>query len=652
MSVFTSAKETRQLGAPIVALFRTAFARDPSPIELATLVPLVRDRVPLVTIAAQIVAGAEFTDHFGGLPLATRVDILSRNAFGLLPGECGDGRLVAEWTGTDAELLAVIAEAALARHAIPLLPGLAPGAAPDDEVAYDLWIREYDFQPVPASEPTREGPLVSLLMVAGDTEAEGVERSIASFQAQTYERWELCLAAQTLSPWSTRTIEALTQGEQRIRLIAKQSLWAAFDAAAGTLLGIVAPGDRLTPDALARVTAAFEPRIGMVFTDEDVEDASGRHSPRFKPGFSPDFLLDGDCIGRLAIVRRNILEEPTLRAAALTDRALACHAASRLAAASVRHLPFVALHRGVPGQPVTPDLFGGAVVEVPYPPALVTAIVLTKDRADLLAACVGGLLERTAYPRLELLLVDNGTTEPAALSLLAELEHRAHVRVLRRPGPFNFAALNNAAAASVSGGALLLLNNDVEVLNPAWLSEMVAQLARPGVGVVGARLLYPDRTIQHAGILLGPAGAATHVGRGASETATGFFGQLTGVRDFSAVTGACLAITVEMWRLVGGMDERFAVTWNDVDLCLRVRRAGLRVVWTPRATLIHRESATRGLEAADEAKLARFREEQALMRAEWGDALEHDPFLNANLLALDSGDLVLTRPRSALASRT
>ncbi len=646
MSVFASVKETRQLGAPIVALFRTAFARDPSPIELATLAPLVRDRVPLATIAADIVAGAEFRNRFGGLSLAARVQVMSCNAFGPTAEEWGDKQPVA---GTDAELLAVIADVALARHAIPLLPGLAPGTAPDDDVAYDLWVCEYDSTREPA--PACEGLLVSLLMAAGDTEAELVERTVMSLQAQTHQQWELCLAVRTLSPWSARTIAALTQDERRLRLIDEHDLWTAFDEATGSLLGILAPGDKLVPNALARITAAFGPEIGMVFTDEDVEDAGGRHSPRFKPGFSPDFLLDGDAIGRLAIVRRDLMTVPALRPTELTDRALACHAASCLSAASVRHLPFVALHRGQPGQPLTPDLFGGAVVARPDPPPLVTSIVLTKDHPEVLATCVQGLLERTAYPALELILVDNGTTEPAALALLAELERHPRVRVLRQPGPFNFAALNNAAAAGVTKGPLLLLNNDVEVLDPAWLSEMIAQLARPGVGIVGARLLYPDHTIQHAGIVLGPAGAATHVGRGASATATGYLGQLTGVRDFSAVTGACLAITAETWRLVGGMDERFAVTWNDIDLCLRVRRAGLRVVWTPRATLIHRESTTRGLEAADAAKLARFREEQALMRAEWGDTLEHDPFLNANLLALDSGELVLTKPRSALALR-
>lgn len=639
MSVFADLNEIRQLGTPLVGLFRTALARDPDPLEMDRLAPAIRAHEPLASVAGEITATPEFMSRYAGIDPATRTETFLRNAFGPATAGLDDTRRAAAWVGTDAELIALITDAALARKAIPLLPGLVPGAGPDDDVAYRLWVSEYDR---PAALP-HAGPdeqLVSLLMKAGDTEAEAAERSVASLTRQTYRQWELCLAARTISPWSQQTIEAIARDEPRVRLIDGYSLDAAYAATTGPLVGIMSPGDTLTPDALARVSDAFEPSIGLVFTDEDVEDASGRHSPRFKPGFSPDRPL---AIGGLAIVRRGALRP-------ISETALTVQAASHLASPQIRHIPIVALHRAGAPKPLEHDIFAGAPLALPQPPPPVTVIILTKDHPDLLAACTKGLLERTDYPALDLVLVDNGTTDSDALTLLAELEAREHVRVLHRPGPFNFAALNNEAARTVADGILLLLNNDIEILDPTWLGEMVAQLARPGVGIVGARLLYPDRTIQHAGILLGPAGAATHVGRGAPETATGYLGQLTGVRDFSAVTGACLAIEVETWNRIGGMDERFAVTWNDIDLCLRVRRAGLRVVWTPRATLIHKESTTRGLEIDDPAKLARFRQEQALMLAEWSEAFEHDPFLNPNLLALDSGHLVLTRPRQ-LASR-
>jgi GT2 family glycosyltransferase len=272
-------------------------------------------------------------------------------------------------------------------------------------------------------------------------------------------------------------------------------------------------------------------------------------------------------------------------------------------------------------------------------------MVPNRDRAGLLAACLSGVLERTDYPAVELLVVDNGSTEPDTLDLLARLCSDDRVRVLRRPGPFNFAALNNEAAAAARGSVLLVLNNDTEVREPGWLREMVAHAVRPDVGAVGAKLLYPDGRLQHGGILLGPRGAATHVGRGAPGNDPGYLGQLACTRDLSAVTAACLAIRADTWRAIGGMDERLAVTWNDIDLCLRVRAAGLRVIWTPYATLMHREGVTRGLEAESASRHARFLQEQALVHATWGESLDCDPFLNPNLLATEAGPLSLTRPR-------
>ena len=641
--VFTQFSEIRPLGAPVVALIRTAFGRDPSPPELARLVPLVRGRQPLAAVAAAITGSAEFTERFGGLSRAERADRLCRQAFADEGGQDrggADARRLAEWDGTDAELLAAVADAALTRGAIPLLPGLVPGAPPDDDIAYRLWVDEYDGPNRPLVPPSG-GPLVSLLMLAGDTEAEAVGRSVAALRAQNHPAWELCLAARTLSPWSAQTLAALAAGDPRIRRIEPVDLRAAAAAAEGPLLAVLQPGDQLAPDALARVTAAFETdAIRLVFTDEDVADASGRHSPRFKPGFSPD----QPAIGGLAVLRRDV----GLPDGELTEDGLAAHATARLRPEQVRHLPAVLLHRAEAPRPRAVLVSAGTPTSfaVPQPPPRVTAIVLTKDRPALLDACTAGLLDRTDYPALDLLLVDNGTADPAALARLAALEAHPRVRVLRRPGPFNFAALNNDAARHVDDGLLLLLNNDVEVEAPGWLGAMVAQLARPGIGIVGARLLYPDRTIQHAGILLGPGGTAIHVGRGAPETEPGYLGLLAETRDFSAVTGACLAIGLDTWRAVGGMDERLAVTWNDIDLCLRVRHAGGRVLATPRATLIHREAQTRGLEAADPQALARFREEARLALRLWPDAFAADPFLNANLVALDSGALALTRPRS------
>ncbi len=650
MSLFATLLETRQLGAPIVVLFRTALGRDPDVHEFADFATRLRDGATLPDLADSLLAAPEFQRRYGLLADQELADALCRNAFGSGHAATRMASFAAELGANHAELVAVVASAALAQRRIPLLPGLVPGAPPDDPVAYRLWIEEYD-QPdpaVPAALPPLAGPSISVAMAAGDTQAEAVAQTVGSLRSQAYADWELCLAARTLSPWSRDAIRRLADDEPRVRLIGPCSLRDALAAGTGALACLLAPGDRLPPLALRRCAEAFAacPNLMLVYTDEDVEQGGVRHSPRFKPGFSPDAAIEGEEIGQLALYRTTLLAE----VGGLPDgpepvRTLAQRAAIAAGPGRVRHVPGILCHRAEPPAPAGAGAMP-ARYALPSPEPLVTVIVLTKDRASLLNACVRGVLEQTDYGAVELLIVDNGSTDPEARSLLASLERRQGVRVLRRPEPFNFAALNNAAAAEAQGDILLLLNNDVEALQPNWLSEMVSHAVRADVGAVGARLLYPNGTVQHAGILLGPDGAATHVGRGAAPDDPGYLGQLARTRDLSAVTGACLAIRAPVWQAVGGMDERLAVTWNDVDLCLRVRSAGLRVIWTPHATLLHREAATRGLEADDPARAARFRAEQALMRESWGDALENDPFLNPNLIATEAGPLALTRPRN------
>ena len=635
---------------PVVGLFRTALGRDPDVHELASFATKLRDGAALPDLADELLATPEFQCRHGPLAGQELADALCRNAFGSGRAARHAASLAAELGAVQGELVAAVASAALTRRRIPILPGLVPGAPPDDPVAYRLWVEEYD-QPnpaVPAVLAPLAGPRISVAMAAGDTQAEAVVQTVESLRSQTYADWELCLAARTLSPWSREAIQRLADDEPRMRLIGPDALRDALAAGTGALACSLAPGDRLPPLALRRCAEAFAacPDLMLVYTDEDVGQGGVRHSPRFKPGFSLDAALEGEEIGQLALYRTALLAEVGGLPDGLAPvRALAQRAAIAAGPGRVRHVPGILCHRAEPPKPARAGASRPRYA-LPGPAPLVTVIILTKDRPGLLSACVRGVLERTDYGAVELLIVDNGSTDPEARSLLASLEQRKDVRVLRRPGPFNFAAFNNAAAGEARGDILLLLNNDVEALQPGWLGEMVCHAVRADVGAVGARLLYPDGTVQHAGILLGPDGAATHVGRGATPDDPGYLGQLARTRDLSAVTGACLAIRSSVWQAVGGMDERLAVTWNDVDLCLRVRSAGLRVIWTPHATLLHREAATRGLEADDPARAARFRTEQALMRDLWGDALDNDPFLNPNLIATEAGPLALTRPRN------
>ncbi|HTO99095.1 MAG TPA: glycosyltransferase, partial [Myxococcales bacterium] len=232
---------------------------------------------------------------------------------------------------------------------------------------------------------------------------------------------------------------------------------------------------------------------------------------------------------------------------------------------------------------------------------------------------------------------------PETLDYLASLERRRVARVLRFDAPFNFSALNNFAAAQATGAVLGLLNNDIEALEEGWLEEMVSQAMRPDIGAVGARLLYPDRTVQHAGVVVGIGGVASHPHKRARSDDPGYAGRAQLVQDVSAVTAACLLVRSETFHRVGGFDEAFPVAFNDVDFCLRVRQLGLRNLWTPFATLIHHESKSRGSDEVSRGKRARFRSEYQLMRSRWGEALLNDPAYSPNL-TLEADDFSFAWP--------
>jgi GT2 family glycosyltransferase len=291
---------------------------------------------------------------------------------------------------------------------------------------------------------------------------------------------------------------------------------------------------------------------------------------------------------------------------------------------------------------------------LPDPPPLVSVLIPTRDRAELLGPCVAGLLGATAYPALEVLVVDNGSERAETFALFESWKGDARVQVLPAPGPFNYARLNNQAAAAARGDILLLLNNDTEVTEPGWLAEMVSLALRPEVGAVGARLLYPDGTLQHAGVVLGfgwPRGVAGHVYLAEPGDHLGERAMLGAVRGVSAVTAACLAVRREAYLAVGGMDEEsLAVAFNDVDFCLKLGARGLRNLWTPFATLLHKESASRGRDL-DMAKAARLEREVAVMRARWGALLDEDPHWNPNLSLLSGGRDLAAEPRARTPRR-
>ncbi|KMO14709.1 glycosyltransferase family 2 protein [Methylobacterium platani] len=411
---------------------------------------------------------------------------------------------------------------------------------------------------------------------------------------------------------------------------------------------LTAPGHRLLPGAPTAIADAFaaDAELGALYGDAVVLGPEGRPLlPVLRPAFDPDYLLAADYLGPVVAVRRALLDrlglDPALPGAETADLLL------RLAAegGGVRHLPRP-LSTWAPVEAAPPDAWvrsrralaerrlagagrveaqGGIVSlrrDLPAPP-LATVIVPTRDRVELLRACIESIRAHTDWPELELIVCDNDSRHPRTLAYLRRLEDEG-VRVMPCPGPFNFAAMNNRAAAQARGALLVFVNNDVAAFRDDWLRRMAEEALRPEVGAVGAKLLDARGRIQHGGIVLGTGGLVTHAHRHFPGAAPGYLASLQATHRVSAVTAACLAVESEKFRAVGGFDEAaFAVDFNDVDLCLRLEAGGWRTLMVPGAVLHHHEAASRrwNPEARE-----RHEAEVARLRARWGARLDADPW--------------------------
>ncbi len=461
--------------------------------------------------------------------------------------------------------------------------------------------------------------------------------------------------------------------EQQL-LAADQHTWIVFLQA----------GDRLAPQALTHCSAVIQahPDAGILYADEDKISTLGRrHSPQFKPAWNPDLLYSDPHYSHCWLIRADLCikaceglnadaESPELYGIALETTAL-CEDAQIL------HLPEVLYHRlDQPGEPrssrqtakslqkfhtrhgrnvqVSYRRSGGHLLHwpLPEPPTLVSVIIATRDRGDLLRCCLTSLAEHgQGNPPTELIVIDNGSSEAETLHYLAHLEQQENVRVLRRPGKFNYAALNNEAVALARGELVALINNDVEATHPGWLAAMAGQALRPEIGAVGAKLLFADGTIQHGGVLLGVGGIAGHAHKYLAAEEEGYQLRLHLAHNLSAVTAATLVVRKTLFEAVGGFDAiNFAVNYNDVDFCLRLIKAGYRNLYCPDAVLIHHESKSRGAPISEDAQ-AQWQRERRAMLDRWGAALKADPHYSPHLSLLEE-NLSLTLEASTPTART
>ncbi len=507
-------------------------------------------------------------------------------------------------------------------------------------------------------------PTISVITPVYDTSTDVLEAAIRSVREQYYPDWELCLYDDASPSGHVRPIlERHAAEDPRIRVAFGDENLGISGAANGALalatgeyVAFLDHDDALTPDALLEMASAIaETGAGILYSDEDKYDARGRrHDPFFKPDWSPDLFLSIMYACHLTVMRRDLVEriggfragfegsqdyDLWLRATEQTDR--------------IHHVPMILYHwRQVAGSTAV-DVgnkgyaherskraiaealvrrgIAGTVGDGPVPTSFhvvrhvvdepkVSVLIPTRDRVDLLAQAIEGIESKTDYRNVEIVIVDNGSTEDETRRYLDATRHR----VIRDDEPFNFSRLNNLAAREASGELLLLLNNDTEPISPGWMRAMVEHAMRPEVGAVGAKLLFQSGKVQHAGVVLGIGGVAGHSHKYFAGDAAGSFQALNMLRNYSAVTAACLMLRRSVFEEVEGFDEEhLAVAFNDVDFCLRVREKGYLIVWTPYALVTHYESESRGYDLNPK--------EIDYMIARWGDVLLRDPYYSPNL---------------------
>ena len=550
-----------------------------------------------------------------------------------------------------------------------------------EEVPYGPWYEAY----VPdeaALEKQRHhhfeySPLISVAVPAYRTPEKFLAQMIDSLLAQTYGNWELCIA--NGSPEDSamkKVLEEYTKKDSRIRVseltenkgIAGNTN-AALEMVQGEFVGLLDHDDLLAPNALYEIVRALDEdrNLDAVYTDEDkvTTELDEHFQPHLKPDFNLDLLRSNNYICHFFVVRRSIVQKvggfcQEFDGAQDHDFIFRCIETAE----KVGHIPEILYHwrthkastadnpaskmyafdagkraieahlkrtgtEGIVSH--TPDL---GFFRVKYPvqgQPLVSVIIPNKDEKETLKACIDSIREKTEYPNYEIIIVENNSTTDEIFQYYKELSQDSRIRLLRWKKEFNYSAINNYGVRHANGEYLLFLNNDVTVITPGWIKELLGVCQRPEVGAAGVKLIYPDNTIQHAGCVIGLGGIAGHMFVDMPANRTGYLHKASILQDMSAVTAACMMMKRTAFEEAGGFTEKLSVAFNDVDLCLKVRKNHKLIVYDPYVQLYHMESKTRGAEDNKE-KVRRFQEEIEYMRCQWIDILKKgDPYYNKNL---------------------
>ncbi|WP_444914604.1 glycosyltransferase family 2 protein [Microbulbifer sp. TRSA007] len=549
---------------------------------------------------------------------------------------------------------------------------------------YRRWIDKVEgsrkFPSLKATDSsTKEAVLISVLLPTYNSNISHLKACIESVLAQTYQHWQLCIADDASSDQKVKdcllSYQALDSRVQ-VKLREKNGHIAAASNSAlelveGEFVTFLDHDDALAPNALQRISDFLleNPKALLVYSDEDkIDEVGERFAPHFKPSWNPDLLLSQNYVCHMTVLKTELVRDVggfRVGTEGSQDHDLLLRCLPTLNGENVVHIPEVLYHwRAVTGSTAQDGANKAYATEaglraldgylqrtgqhaktelgivpnsyrvrwaLPASEPMVSLLVPTRDGYDILKPCVDAILSKTEYSNFELLILDNQSRCKKTLQYFREISRNSRVSVHHWNHSFNYSSINNFGAKLAKGDILGLINNDIEPINGDWLREMVSQACRPEIGCVGAKLYYPNDTIQHGGVILGIGGVAGHAHKYFHRSEYGYFSRLQLVQNLSAVTGACLLVRKSIFEQVGGLDEKhLAVAFNDVDLCLKVREAGYRNLWTPFAELYHHESASRG---ADDtlAKRRRAKREADYLRSRWGRLLDTDPAYNPNL---------------------
>ncbi|WP_426133837.1 glycosyltransferase [Pseudomonas sp. PWP3-1b2] len=565
-----------------------------------------------------------------------------------------------------------------------------------DRFDYSRWVEYYDTLDDNGrwklSEEIRKWktkPLISIIMPVYNPPLDLLREAIESVKSQLYKNWELCIADDASTDEDVIAyLKTLSSQDKRFNVMFRtenghmsKASNSALELASGQYIALMDNDDLIPESALYWVARAIHdnPDAGIIYSDEDKIDANGkRSSPYFKSDWNEFLFRSQNMVCHLGVYRLDLVKavggfREGFEGAQDYDLALRC--AEQLDRANIVHIPRVLYHwrihsgstamagqekpyaalAGVKaldehlqrkGNIGSTELLPMGMYRVryarPVEAPLVSLIIPTRNAYGLVKQCIDSIQRLTTYPNYEIILIDNGSDDPASLEYFAALDSQDNIRVLRDDGPFNYSALNNGAVKIARGELIGLINNDIEVITPEWLDEMVSIALQANVGAVGARLWYPDDRLQHGGVVVGVGGVAGHSHKYLPKGDYGYFCRAGLIQEFSAVTAACLIIKKSIFEQVDGLDEEnLKIAFNDVDFCLRVQEAGYINVWTPFAELYHHESATRGLEDTAEKK-DRFSREVLHIQARW-PKIQEDYAYNPNL-TLDHEDFGLAWP--------